>query len=117
MALIGPEGRMLTASGSTVEGAEDVSEMLTELFDALRSTAHRIISQWHVDDVWIAELEADYELKSDAQVRRLPRAIIWRSQASGSAVVHVYGAHEKDIRDLGEPAGAMLLGGRWIPPL
>jgi hypothetical protein len=115
--LMGPDCVLLTTTGDTAEGAGPVSKLLAEFLDPVRSTAHRILTHWHVDDVWIAEVEADYELTNDTRIGSLPRAIFWASQPNGSAVVHFYGAHEGAIRDLGKPAGAMLLDGHWIPPL
>jgi len=117
VALMGPDCRMLAATGRSYEGAGAVSNMIVELFEVVRSTSHRILTQWQLDDVWIAELEANYELTNDARIGGLPRAMFWRSQPNGSAVLHIYGAHERDIRAFGRPAGALLLDGDWIPPL
>lgn len=117
VALMGPQCQLQAATGHTAEGAGPVSEMLVELFGEVRSSSHRLVTQWHIDEAWIAELEADYELTNDARITRLPRAVFWRAQPNGSAVVHVYGAHEGEIRELGRTAGGLRLGGNWIPPL
>src|SRR5207302_1332803 len=71
-----PNARLLTADGRRAEGREAVRELLASFAADLRSTSHRIIAQWHQDNVWIAEVEASYELRDWFQLNALPRAFI-----------------------------------------
>jgi hypothetical protein len=117
MALMAPEVRFLAVDGSQGEGKEAVRELLTDFISTLRSTSHRITAQWHQDDVWIAEVEADYELRDWLQLTALPRAFVLRLAPSGIADLRAYGAHERPLTEHGTGEGAMRVGGRWIPPL
>ena len=83
----------------------------------LRSTTHRVTAQWHQDNVWIAEVEADYELSDWQHITALPRAFVLRDGPEGSVELHVYGAHERPIADLQAREPGMRIGGRWIPSL
>jgi hypothetical protein len=114
-ALLAPDVCMLSADGRRAEGATAVRELLTEFLAMLRSCTHRITAEWHPDDVWIAELEATYELKDRTRIGPLARAFVARAQPDGLADLHVYGAHERPLDDRSERE--MRLGGRWIPPL
>ena len=117
MALLGPEPRFLTADGRRAAGSEAVRALLTELLATLRSTTHRITAQWHVDDVWIAEIDADYELQDYLELKTLPRVFILRTRDGGSADLRVYGAHEHPLTDHRTGEEGMWIGTRWIPPL
>ena len=83
MALVGPEPGFLTADGRRGAGTEAVRELLNEFLAALRSTAHRVTAQWHLDDVWVAEVEADYELQDWLALKALPRVFILRMGEAG----------------------------------
>ncbi len=83
----------------------------------LRSTSHRITAQWHVDDTWIAEVDADYELRDYLQIRDLPRVFVLRGGPDGVSDVRVYGAHERPIDEHRTGEEGIWIGGRWVPPL
>ena len=117
MALVGSEPRFLTADGRRASGAGEVRALVTELLAALRSTTHRITAAWHVDDVWIAEVDADYELQDFLELKALPRAFILRTGEGGSADLRVYGAHEHPLTDHRTGEEGMWIGARWVPPL
>ncbi|TMM16575.1 MAG: nuclear transport factor 2 family protein [Actinobacteria bacterium] len=72
MALVAPDCRLLVVDGRRVKGAAAVRELLTDFVATLRSTTHRVTAQWHQDDVWIAEMEATYELKDWLKIDALP---------------------------------------------
>jgi hypothetical protein len=91
--------------------------LVTESLGALRQTAHRITGEWHVDDVWIAEVEADYELQDWLQLNALPRVFIVRATADGIADTRIYGAHEHPLTEHRTGEEGMWIGSRWIPPL
>jgi hypothetical protein len=117
MALVGSEPRFLVADGRRAAGAGAVRDLVTELLTALRSTAHRITAAWHVDDVWIAEVDADYELQDFLQLKALPRVFILRTGDGGIVDVRVYGAHEHPLTDHRTGEEGMWIGARWVPPL
>lgn len=117
MALSAPDIRILSADGRRAEGTEAVRELLTDFLATLRSTTHRITAHWHQDNVWIAEVEATYELKDWVRTGALPRAFVLRDGPDGFVDLRVYGAHERPLADHRTGEEGMRIGGRWIPPL
>lgn len=117
MALVTPDVRLLTVDGRRAEGAQAVRELLEEFLGSLRSTTHRITAQWHVDNVWIAEVDASYELQDRLEIAALPRAFVVRVDPNGIADVRGYGAHERPLTEHRTGEEGLELGGRWIPPL
>jgi ketosteroid isomerase-like protein len=117
-ALFTSDARLLTADGRRAQGIEAVRTVLTEFLGGLRSTTHRITDQWHQGDVWIAEVEASYELKDWMQTSELPRALVVREGSGGAiADLRVYGAHERSLFEHPTGEEGMWIGERWIPPL
>jgi hypothetical protein len=117
MAAAAPDVKLLTVDGHRAEGAAPVRELLADFLGRLRATTHTITAQWHVEDVWIAEVDATYELKDRTRIAALPRAFFVRESPDGFADLRVYGAHEQPLRDHRAGGGGMTLGGHWIPPL
>jgi SnoaL-like protein len=117
MAQVAPDARLLVADGRRAEGGDAVRDLLTRFMADLRSTAHRITGQWHQDDVWIAEAEADYELRDWLQLTALPRAFILHEGPDGIRELHAYGAHEHPLTEHRTGEEGMRIGDRWIPPL
>jgi hypothetical protein len=117
MALLGPDTRLLTADGKRAEGSDAVRAFVTEFIGSVRSMTHRVTAQWHQDDVWIAEVEATYELVDWLQLKALPRAFILREGPEGIADLNVYGAHERPLTEHRTGEEGMWVGDRWIPPL
>jgi hypothetical protein len=117
MALTAPDCRLMTVDGRRAEGADAVRALLNEFFGALRSTSHEITSQWHEDNVWIAELNASYELRDWLQVNELPRVFILRTGTNGIEDIRAYGAHERPLTEHRTGEEGMWVGSRWIPPL
>jgi len=115
--LAAPDCRFLSVDGQRAEGPEALRKALTGFLAGLRSATHRVTAQWHQDDVWIAEVEATYELRDWLQIRDLPRAFILRDGPEGFVNLHVYGAHEHPITDHRTGEEGMRIGERWIPPL
>jgi hypothetical protein len=118
VALFAPDGRLLAADGRRAEGTEAVRELLASILGALRSTSHEIKAQWQVDGAWIAEIEADYELRDFHRVGAVPLALVVRTGPEGIVDVHIYGAqeHPPGEHDTGEEWGTMVRG-HWIPPI
>ncbi len=117
VALLSPDVRILTADGRHAEGAQDVRNLLGSFFASLRSTTHRITGQWHVDNVWIAELEASYELRDWLDINALPRACFVRTGTQGVSDVRMYGAHEHPLTSHRTGDEATMVGGRMMLPL
>jgi hypothetical protein len=115
--LLAPDCALLMCDGRRAQGTEDVRAQLGDLLDHLHSTSHRITNQWQVGEMWIAELEADYELRDQSRLSGLPRAIVARAGSDGIAELRVYGAHEHALGDRGGGDGSMVIGGRYMPPL
>jgi hypothetical protein len=116
VALMAPNCQMLAVDGRRAEGTVAVRELLSDFLATILQTTHRISAQWHLDDVWIAEVEATYELKDRVRIRR-PRAFVLRDGPDGFVELHVYGAHDRPFADHRTGEEGMRIGGRWIPPL
>jgi hypothetical protein len=116
LALAAPDVRMLTVDGRRAEGRDGMRELIADFVDSLRSSTHRVTAQWHPDDVWIAEVDATYELKDFTRIGVLPRVFVLRDGPDGLLEMRVYGAHERPLAEL-RSEHEMRLGGHWIPPL
>jgi hypothetical protein len=117
VSLLAPDGQLLVVDGRRASGTDGVSRLLHDFLGNLRSTSHRVIAQWHVDDVWIAEVHADYELKDYLQIKDLPRAFVLRAGPDGLREINVYGAHEHPLEEHRTGEEGIWVGGRWVPPL
>jgi SnoaL-like domain len=117
LALAAPDIRYLFADGRRGEGADAMREAMTAFLGALRSASHDVVHEWHVDDTWIAEVTADYELRDHFRLSALPRVVIVRTGAEGMTEVRAYGAHEHPLAEHRTGEEGMVLGGRWIPSL
>jgi hypothetical protein len=116
-ALLAPDVRLRAAHGRHAEGVDAVRELLGDFFGSLRSISYRITGQWHDGDVWIAEFEAEYEMRDWLQTGPLPRAVVLREAPDGVAEVRVYGANETDLADHPTGEEGSWMRERWIPPL
>src|ERR1700730_14650939 len=84
-AMFAPDAKLLIADGRRAEGADAVRTLIADVCAGLTSTVHRITAEWRVDDIWIAEVEADYEGLECLELKGLPRACILRAGAQGTA--------------------------------
>ncbi len=116
-AMFSADAQLLTADGRRAAGIDAVRDLLADYLSVLRSTSHRVTALWHEDNVWIAEVEADYELTDYLELKALPRAFFIREGAQGISQMHVYGAHEHPLAEHPSDEGGMWIGERWIPPL
>jgi hypothetical protein len=117
IARMASDARLLTADGHRAEGTLAIREVLVAFQAGIRSMTHRITAQWHQDDAWIAEVEADYELQDRLQLKSWPRAFIVRQGPDGITELNVYGAHERPVSEHRTGDAGMWIGERWIPPL
>ena len=118
MSLLAPDCRILAVDGRRVGGTEAARGLITDFLEMVRSTTHRVTAQWHLDDVWIAEIDASYELRSSLQINAIPCAIVVRDGPEGIADLRVYAAGEPVLmHHPGEEEEGLRIGGRWMPPL
>lgn len=117
MALMAPDCRLLAVDGRRVEGTAAARELFTDFLSMTRSAKHQVTAQWHQGNVWIAEVDATYELKDRMKIGGLPRAFVLRHGSHGIVDLRAYGAHERPLTDHPTGEEGMRLGGRWIPPL
>lgn len=116
-AMFSTDAQLLTADGRRAAGIDAVRDLIADYLSVLRSSSHRVTAVWHEDNVWIAEVEADYELRDYLELKALPRAFFIRDGPQGISQMHVYGAHEHPLADHPSGEGGMWIGERWIPPL
>jgi hypothetical protein len=117
VSLLAPDGRILVADGRRAEGTEAARRLFEEFIGKLRHTSHRVTARWHIDDVWIAEFDAEYELHDYLKLGPLPRAMILRDGPHGITDLRFYGAHERSVDDHRTGEEGLWIGGRWVPPL
>jgi hypothetical protein len=117
VALMAADCRLLTVDGRRAEGHQAARLLLADFLARLRSTTHRVTAQWHLDNVWIAEVDSSYELQDWLQIPALPRAFILRDGPDGFVDVRIYGAHERPLADHRTGEEGTRIGERWIPPL
>ena len=115
--MLAPDVHLLTADGQQARGVAAARELMAAFISRLHSVSHEITAQWHVDDVWIAEVQATYELTDHYKTGRLPRVVIVRAGPKGVTELRVYGAHETPLTEHLTGEEGMWVGGRWIPPL
>jgi hypothetical protein len=117
IALCTADCRFFTVDGRHAEGRDQVRRLLAEFLSELRSTAHQVTGEWHQDDVWFAEVLADYELKDWLRIQALPRAFLIRTGPDGICELRVYGARERRLTDHPTGEESFRIGGRLVPPL
>jgi SnoaL-like domain len=117
MALCAENCYMTTNDGRHAEGRQAVGQLLKDFFSQLRSTTHRITSQWHDGGTWIAEVLATYELRDFLLIEDLPRAFFVQVADDGIASVRTYGANERPLSDHATGDELTRVGGRPFLPL
>jgi hypothetical protein len=114
---LAPEVSLLMADGSRVQGRDQADRLISGFLSQLRSLSYEVAAQWHVQDTWIAEANATYELTDHYQTAALPRALFARVGETGIVDLRVYGAHEHPVAEHRTGEEGMWIGGRWVPPL
>jgi SnoaL-like domain len=115
--LFAPDGRLLITTGGFADGAGRVREVLAEFMAPLRAMTHEVSASWHPEDgVWIAELNAHYELKDGERHGPYPRAIVLRGDENGISELRIYGSHELPLT-AHAPYREVRTGARWLPTL
>ena len=117
-ALFASDGRLLTVDGRVANGSADVRQVVGRFAEDLRATSHRLTAEWHPEpDVWIAELEATYELSNYAQLGPYARAVVLRDGPDGIRDLRIYGLHERPLIDSTRGYQEVFGSGRWLPTL
>lgn len=117
-ALFAPDGRLLTVDGRVANGSDEVRQVIGRFAQDLRGTSHRVTAEWHPEpDVWIAELDATYELTNYAQLGPYARAIVLRGGSGGIHELRFYGLHERPLIDSTRGYQEVFGSGHWLPTL
>lgn len=117
-ALFAPDGRLLTADARTASGQEEVRRLARHFFADLRATRHRMTAEWNPSpDIWIGELQADYELSNYAELGPYARAAILRNSEQGIHELRIYGLHERPLTDSTRGYQEVFGSGHWLPTL
>lgn len=117
MALMAPDVSFLVADGRRADGPDEARNLLSTVLGQLRSTSHRITAEWHQDEVWIAEIEASYELQDWLRLTDLPRVLVLRTGPEGVTALRCYGANEQSLSDRRSAEAGVWIGGHLVPPL
>jgi hypothetical protein len=117
MKLMAPDVRFMTVDGRRAEGFGPTRELLDSFLSDVRSMSHQVTSQWHLDDAWIAEVNATYVLQDHLEIRDRPRAFVVRVGPEGVTDVRAYGARERPLMDHRTGEDGTWRRERWIPPL
>lgn len=117
MSTLTSDSRLLMPDGRRVVGSQSIREILADFFSNLRSMTHEVQEQWHVEDVWIAEASASYELRDWHRFEGLPRAVISRLGEGGIVDLRIYGASEQALAERLTHDEPTRTGGRWVFPL
>lgn len=116
--MFAPVGKLMTADGRVANDRAQVQHLIREFVSDLRATTHRVTAEWHPEpDLWIAELDATYELNNYAQLGPYPRAMFLRKAPDGIHDLRFYGLHERPLTDSTRAYQEVYGGGRWLPTL
>jgi hypothetical protein len=116
------DGLLRYLDGHVEQGRTAVRECLRNYFADLRSTEHIVREHWHLDRVWIGEVEARYVLVDHSILGPISKVFVMRMAGDAIQDLRVYAAgepsfHEAAIRHESERSRGFLIGGRWTPPL
>ncbi len=118
VSLFAPDGQLLTLDNRVATNAVELRAVIGGFAAQLRTTTHRITAAWHPEEaVWIAELEATYELTDFARLGPLPRAIVLRTAPAGIARLSFYGQHELPLSESHRSFQEVRAGRHWLPTL
>jgi hypothetical protein len=116
--LFAPGGRLLLADGRRSTGTADITESVSNCLAKLRSSRHNITAQWNPErGVWLAEVDADYELRDWLQLSGLPSVFVVRLGADGIEDLRIYGAQDQQLFDRSSDVDGFSVGGHWMPAL
>jgi hypothetical protein len=98
--LFAPGGRRLVADGRRSTGTAAIIGLLSDCLAKLRSSKHNITAQWNPErSVWLAEGDADYELRDWLQLSGLPCVFVVRLGPDGIEGLRVYDAQDQELFD------------------
>ena len=119
VSLLAPGCRLLATDGRVAEGVAQARALLGDFLGELNRTTHRVTAEWNPEPgVWIAELEATYELRDRGRHGPYPRVMVVRAGQDGITDLRFYGSHEPPLSDSERPYEEVRSGsGRWLPTL
>jgi SnoaL-like protein len=117
VALLSPDVQFLAVDGRRADGRDEARGLISDALSVVRRVSHEIISQWHHDEVWIAEVSLTYELQDWYLLRDAPRALFVHQGPEGITEWHIYGAHERPLAEHGGDSGELRIGGTPMLPL
>ena len=118
VSLFAPRGRLLSVDGRVANGTEEVRAAISSFVSDLRSTSHQVTAEWHPEpEVWIAELDATYELNNYTELGPYARAVVLRAGEEGIDELRIYGLHELPLTASAHPYQEVFGSGRWLPTL
>jgi hypothetical protein len=118
MSLFGGAGRLLLTDGTVAEGSDEVRSVIRRFMDDLSAMTYQITSEWHPEDeVWIAEIQATYDLKDHGRRGPYPRVMVVRSGSDGIVDLRIYGRHELPLTESPIHYREVSTGGRWLATL
>jgi hypothetical protein len=116
--LFAPSGNFMTAFGAEANGTEELREELSGFFAGLRGCAHTVETEWHPEPtVWIAEVNATYELEDFSQRGPYKRVLVLRQGEDGIVSLRIYGAHELPLNSSAETYQEVRGPHGWLPTL
>jgi hypothetical protein len=117
VAQLAPGSCLLRTDGRAAEGTDEVRSALGEFVSELYGTTHSISDEWHPEDgVWIAEMEATYEMKNGTRHGPYKRAVVLRADERGITDIRFYGSHELPL-NAHRPYQEVRAGTHWLPTL
>jgi hypothetical protein len=117
IAMCAPDCSFMTVDGRHAEDRGAARQLLSDFLSQVRRISHEITSQWHFEEVWIAEVLATYELVDWLRIERLPRAFVVRAGTDGIYDLRGYGANEHRLSDHRTGDEPRRVGGRLLLPL
>jgi len=114
---LAPDASLLRTDGRSADGVDEVRTALVEFVSELYGTTHTVSDEWHPEDgVWIAEMEAIYEMKNGVRHGPYKRAVVVRTDARGITQLRFYGSHELPLT-AEHPYREVRAGTHWLPTL
>jgi ketosteroid isomerase-like protein len=118
VSLFAPDGNLLTTNGTVGHGTEHVRAVIGDFIGELYGTTHTVTAQWHPEDgVWIAEVDATYDVKQHGRLGPYPRAVVLHQGPGGITELRFYGMHELPLATSTRPYQDVVVDGHWLATL
>jgi SnoaL-like domain len=118
ISLFAPDAKLMMVFGERVAGRDSVEREFRGFLGEIRAMHHKVTSEWNPEPgVWIAEIEATYELSDFSESGPIERAFIVRTGDDGIEDLRIYGAHEVPLSDGGRRYLNVRGAHGWLPTL